>query len=353
MQVHADKKVSPPVAAGAAQTTSAPRAQLKTQLRGQSYRDGADALSPAVQRKKESGGATTVSAGTDPRLQYPTNGKDAEGAGLDATLLPYRHAPDPIPGIKGEVQGWNSQEILQKLSQLDQSNDTETDEVRCAANSALAIAIMAGPDQTAKFGERVASRATSKLARMGKKADPDLRKRVVKAMVTGMLSPAVIGLGMAKYGDLSELAEGAKVVMSKDVQGYSTGKELRNMQRGAGSTLTIGRQMKSKAQLEKYMKRLKPGDAYTVHVDTDTLGTGTKPAVAQGNHFVTIGKELGKDGKIYLYDPYPRTGSQMMYKDDAGFWTLFETKDGRWKWSMLIARTRPRHKQKLPEKDEP
>ena len=66
---------------------------------------------------------------TDPRLTY-TKEAVAEGTGLDATQLPFTS-----PGSGNPDAGWNSNEILSKLTQVDESAATFTDEVRCGANS--------------------------------------------------------------------------------------------------------------------------------------------------------------------------------------------------------------------------
>ena len=41
---------------------------------------------------------------------------------------------------------------------------------------------------------------------------------------------------------------------------------------------------------------------------------------------------------MFLYDPYPRVGTQLLRSGDPGFWTLFETADGRWKASYIFVR---------------
>jgi hypothetical protein len=58
--------------------------------------------------------------------------------------------------------------------------------------------------------------------------------------------------------------------------------------------------------------------------------------LGQVNHFVVLGKDAG--GKVFLYDPYPRVGTQFLRSGDPNFWTLFETADGRWKASYLFVR---------------
>ena len=326
------------------------RTQMKSSLRGQPFAAQAASLSPSVQRKDVRGGdAATQTATTDSRLGYGTTAAKNELKDVDAATLPFRYGKSPMEGLKGDILGWNSQEILGKLTQLDESGDTYTDEVRCAANSALAIAIMAGPKQVEKFADRVYKKALRMLNKGSVKKNQTLQHELVLGALHCAMIPMSLTFGTATYADLSKLAHLAKVTMSKQATGFSGGKELIDMQRGSGRTTTLYKQLKNKSALEKAAKKLKGGEAYTVHVDTDTLAAGTTAAVSQGNHFVTLGKEPGKDGKVYLYDPYPKTGSQMMYMDDSSFWTVFQTADGRWKWSMLIGKTKPQSIQKEPE----
>src|SRR5688572_3367237 len=91
--------------------------------------------SQVVQRKP----AAVVQRKTDERLNWVKEG-DSEGKGLDAKALPFESKE---PG----VGGWNGQEILSKLTQVDEDDKiTTTDQVRCGANAVLAIAIMNGPN---------------------------------------------------------------------------------------------------------------------------------------------------------------------------------------------------------------
>ena len=109
----------------------------------------------------------TVSSTTDPRMGYRAAG-EADSAGLDRERLPYNATLDAS-------RGWDWRTILDRLTQHDEQAFTFTDEVRCAANSALAIAIMYGPAQTAAFATHaanIASRRQGALAR-GRGATPD------------------------------------------------------------------------------------------------------------------------------------------------------------------------------------
>ena len=133
---------------------------------------------------------------TDPRLTY-TKAAVAEGAGLDAQKLP-RRSPGKPEG------GWDSEQILSKLTQVDESATTFTDEVRCGANSVLAVAITKGPLTTEGFARGVMLNA---LHQSEDKKLSDERRQTTRD-VYDKIWPAIrgVGNGTATYGDLSLIA---------------------------------------------------------------------------------------------------------------------------------------------------
>jgi hypothetical protein len=86
-----------------------------------------------------------------------------------------------------------------------------------------------------------------------------------------------------------------------------------------------------------FAKQLKPGQSYILLAGTNVLAPETKTRnLSQVNHYVVLGKDAS--GKVFLYDPYPRVGTQLLRSGDPGLWTLFETADGRWKASYIFVR---------------
>ncbi|HEX6944602.1 MAG TPA: hypothetical protein VF196_00305 [Casimicrobiaceae bacterium] len=253
---------------------------------------------------------------TDPRLTYTQKAID-EGIGLDATKLPFTDATNPDAG-------WNSTEILSKLTQVDESADTFTDPVRCGANSVLAIAINRGPRDTIAWARAIMRKALASDATraLGDKVWESI-SRLEKADAT--------------YGDLSNIAHHAKVLLSKDPKGATTGYEVEAMIGLLGGMQSSSTPMQDKDMLEAYVKDLKPGEAFIVLVDTDVLDKKVRARnLDQTNHYVVVGKTA--KGQRFLYDPYPREGVQILGWNNPNFWTLFETDDGRWKSVYLFAR---------------
>jgi hypothetical protein len=286
--------------------------------------------------------ATTTSATTDPRLHYRKAG-EADTAGLGTQSLPYTDPAAPMAG-------WDAPDVLNRLTQHDEDISTFTDEVRCAANATLAIAVLKGPQGVLDFAAKVVARAeqlekTMQVPKGNSKSELDRMMTMLEQFGYTILVPIAmenIRLGFGKYHDLDTIANAAKCVMSVNPEKFSTGAEATNMARAAGPTTRIGQQVKDRADFETRMKALQPGESWIVNVDTDVLAADAKPAMEQGNHFVTVGREeAGGTPTYFLYDPYPRTGDQYMTSDSADFWVLFETADGHWKWVWIESLTKP------------
>jgi hypothetical protein len=264
---------------------------------------------------------------TDPRLTY-TKAAVAEGKGLDAQTLPWTSPGKP-------EAGWNSLEILSKLTQVDESATTFTDEVRCGANSVLAVAITKGPLTTEGFARGVMLNA------LHQSEDKKLtaERRQTTREVYDKIWPAIrgVGNGTATYGDLSLIAHYAKVAMSDKADSSTTGHEVVAMAAQVGGMRSSGEPIQDKEHFAMFARGLKNGQSYIILAGTNVLPEGVKTRnLSQVNHYVVLGRD--GNGKMFLYDPYPRVGTQLLRSGDPGFWTLFETADGRWKASYIFVR---------------
>jgi len=315
-----------------------------------------------------SGGAAagTVQRETDPRLHWVKG--DSEGMGLDAKILPFDKPNEPGVG------GWNAQEILSRLTQIDEDAATFTDDVRCGANVVLAIAINNGPEavqdlitKVMKRGSEIFERkmkefATKPAAQPTKDSDaPGQRAQDALAGSLQMLEPSLnITYRKATYHDLSMIAHCIKLVMSAKPRGATTGHEVLDAQSMIGETIEGaipgelgkgGTIVRDEAHLRDLVKKLAPGDAFTLNVDSDKLDPerGKHQPISlknEVNHFVTLGRErkpaAGADrARLFLYDPYPREGmSQYVYSDNEQFLYFFKDENGVWKSVQLVAQTK-------------
>jgi hypothetical protein len=281
----------------------------------------------ALQRSIGNRGVVALLRETDPRLTYNQAAKD-EAKGLDAQKLPWTTPGQPDAG-------WNAEEILGKLTQVDESATTFTDEVRCGANSVLAVAITKGPLTTESFARGVMLSALHQSE--DKKLSAERRQTTRDAY--DKIWPAIrsVGNGTATYGDLSLIAHYAKVAMSEKADSSTTGHEVGAMAALVGGMRTSGEPIQDKEQFAMFARNLKKGESYIVLAGTNVLAEGVKTRnLSQVNHYVVVGRDAG--GKIFLYDPYPRVGTQLLRSGDPNFWTLFETADGRWKASYIFIR---------------
>ena len=199
----------------------------------------------------------------------------------------------------------------------------------------LAVAIMRGPLDTEAFARGIMLQALGQSKDAAKTAE----QRKTGSDVYSLIWPAIraVGDGTATYGDLSLIAHYAKVVMSKTAAAATSGHEVNDMAKLIGGMAESGAPIEDKEQFSMFARNLKRGESYILLVGTNTLDPGVKTRnLGQVNHFVVLGKDSG--GKIFLYDPYPRVGTQFLRSGDANFWTLFETADGRWKASYIFIR---------------
>ena len=229
---------------------------------------------------------------TDPRLTY-TKAAVAEGAGLDAQKLPWS-----TPG-KPEA-GWNSEEILSKLTQVDESATTFTDPVRCGANAVLAVAVTKGPLTTEGFARGVMLNALHQSE--DKKLSAE--RRQTTRDVYDKIWPAIrgVGNGTATYGDLSLIAHYAKVAMSQKADSSTTGHEVVAMAAQVGGMRSSGEPIQDKEHFAMFARSLKKGESYIVLAGTNVLAEGVKTrSLSQVNHYVVVGRDAG--GKVFLYDP--------------------------------------------------
>ena len=259
----------------------------------------------ALQRSIGNRGVVALLRETDPRLTYTQAAID-EGKGLDAQKLPWNS-----PGQQNA--GWNSEEILSKLTQVDESGVTFTDPVRCGANAVLAVAITRGPFATEVFARGVMLKA---LAQAEDKSLAAARRQTERDAYD-KIWPAIrgVGNGTATYGDLSLIAHYAKVAMSEKADSSTTGHEVAAMAKLLGGMRESGEPIQDKEHFAMFARSLKKGESYIILAGTNVLAPGVMTRnLSQVNHYVVLGRDA--NGKTFLYDPYPRVGTQLLRQGD-------------------------------------
>lgn len=211
---------------------------------------------------------------------------------------------------------WHGGEILNRLSQLDTMGGrrgTRYDESRCGPSSTLASAVMAGQDATAGIADRLASRVTNARDRRdlegirdrirGGTATNDDLSRLQDAMLRRYAASPRDGMTTGEVSRMQrELCPGTQ--FAADGASVVNGGE-RLVRNGGTETLEHG-----SATVDR-LASMRPGESVTMFVDTDRPGS---PGHNNVNHFVQAGRD--QDGRLYVYDPYPRANQpNLIYQD--------------------------------------
>ncbi len=219
---------------------------------------------------------------------------------------------------------WDGSVVLAEMTQIDDDPLTLTDNKRCAAASTLAVHIQGGPMSvarvaTATFGHMTAQTFLSWLNGM-----PDNIKTNMEALRSVIAAiPAKIVAHTLTYRDLRRLAHCMKILVDWNPNSGTNRSEYENLT-GIGNAFNayVGQTYTgwASAQTLAGILRLIPRASCILSVSTGSVENGNT------NHAVTF----GNDGDIYLYDPWPRTGSQIMHlgSDQADIKEYFEHPDG-------------------------
>jgi len=222
--------------------------------------------------------------------------------------------------------------IIENLTQVDFVTPDVTHAKRCGANAVLALAIIRGPRETSYWARQVMLKA---LGRSKDSAETSGDRTTMSAAYNDIWpSIAAIERGDATYGHMSWIAHFAKVVMSKQPGGATTGHEVAAMSAWLGLEPS-GAPIEDMQHLKTLFADLKPGQAWILNVGTDVLDPEVKiRSTKLVNHYVVLGKDAS--GSAFLYDPYPRVGSQVLRSGQ--FDPYFKSADGVWKSVYIFVR---------------
>jgi hypothetical protein len=325
---------------------------------GDVYEQHADAVAAAVVRgesaeallDRRASASGTLSRGVQ-RDDGPLAAPQAQvgAAGSRAVQLTPRQTPhshgnldyetDPDPNATGDPEerrgglpfterGWNAEEILSHLTQIDSQASTETDLHRCGAASVLAIHIQAGPDATARTAERTHASFSAWIQANQAQWDDATRARRETARAAVGAVAGRIRRRSAGYGDLQQLANAIKLVAPSGTgptvnEDFDTYRELggggqgsRRLRAFVGGSHTGVRRVRSLAEALGRERN----QGFILGVNIDERETRTDHAVSFG---------ANAEGRVYLYDPWPRRGSQLLYWPSPEIDDYFQGADGR------------------------
>ncbi len=206
---------------------------------------------------------------------------------------------------------WNARKILTTLSQVDDQPLTTSDNNRCYSAAVLATVIQDGPAAILATAKRVMVQLGARIA-LTSKAKPMLLADM--ALVTGMIGSALGRLGNngGTYEDLRYIAHGMQRVVDPNNTGTQDDQAPKLARMAGKKGHMVDADQMGWDDAEILFEKVK-SDPKTKYV----LGVGTKDG-PELTHAIT----LGWDGDVYLYDPFPRKGTQILHLSKQK--TLFE-----------------------------
>lgn len=258
--------------------------------------------------------------------------------------------------------GWDATAILSYWSQEDNEDVvTTTDTVRCSVNAAMAVRVMAGPQAVIAFA-RAAQAEGQRL--MGDPATNPVQANNIAIMLPTLTmpiaeleasirifqAPPIFGERhpLAGYRTLDAIANAVKIMLTLNPHGLAgigvsdtepnpTPEAENIFTLGTGSSRLGGLpiRIQSRDHMRAFVDALRPGEAWLLAVDLhqgDPRLVRDDYRVAELDHGITVGRQpLDKGGRIYLYDPAPKAGSQLATftsvdasTAETSFWPYFE-----------------------------
>ena len=203
--------------------------------------------------------------------------------------------------------GWDGDEILRSFSQLN-TGVAHNDNVRCVEAAFLASMILRGPGAIREMIENYLSRYRLGLSQAS--TPEDIKRWYRRSIVNMEPLPGKIDSKSMEYEDLSTLMTEMYSVYGQGSGGTFEGPEANMMRREGYTVTTIHTAHATQEQAAAQAQALAPGESLACSVDVHRAGTG------ELNHRITIGRKPGEGGTLYLYDPWPVIGDQMVDTDE-------------------------------------
>lgn len=235
---------------------------------------------------------------------------------------------------------WRHAEILANLAQIDNDPITEVDSMRCSAVAFLGMQIAGGPSGVAAVAAEVQAQVRQLLDAGAWPVLDDVRqafesRRLGYLRTLRPLLPAIAARIRGRAGTYQDLRVlSAAIYATRDSDEGANG--LSPGERGGLSTLT--------PEADRVVNEVRRGWAGAQQLFTELEATPGQAALvgvsltgARVDHNLTI----GHDGSIYVFDPLPRRGSQLMRlsSDERDIRDYFE-RDGQplnWELDRFVA----------------
>ncbi len=210
---------------------------------------------------------------------------------------------------------WDGPAALNALHQVDDNPDTKSDEHRCGPSTLLAGAVMKGPESVAKIcdnlyanGKNLTKEDQAKLEEINHKMLGGEGTVEDLHLLQDMMYRSAGGNGGdLKNEQLLELQKQTGLVDKDQAdKDYKSGEKNTNSDGTVVKEPNDSRTFTDPERGQKMISNLKPGESRVMNIDPN--GNGAP------HHYVTVGKD--KDGREYIYDPYPKENEpNVVYKD--------------------------------------
>jgi len=241
--------------------------------------------------------------------QERVNNLTREDLDYNIEMVRPHEGRDPNRGrgrLPYQGDGWQHEQILNHLSQMDGQEETDNDNVRCYSYSFMAGPVANGPAAVANLV--INTRAYCQVAARSEEGDVAARLQEDVRNLAGMDQRILNQRGT--YRDLALLSAAIHHYTQRDRVDHGANPEegeranplLTNT--GNEGEILDGQRNHGPGHLRTIMGRLRPGYAYILGVNMERTPEGDGV-----NHAVRI----GHDGQsAFLYDPMCRTGAQML-----------------------------------------
>lgn len=281
---------------------------------GGGYAQQSAALSPAGQVVQMSPRRTP---GSNPELDYFTDRDsprhDPEEVRDPNARLPYRGR-----------NGWDARRILTTLSQIDSDDTTQTDLVRCAVTSFLAIHINSGPGAVASVAINTVNAFADYFRAHNRNWSAPERERNTVLLRDLAQGSGRLSVHQGTYRDLQHLANGMKIVVPSGEHGATVNSDYETLGSLGGAMSEMNTSYSGLDGLEGLL-----GQIGEHRNNACIVGINQHEGEVEGvNHAIVLGCD--PSGRVYLYDPWPRRGSQILYWPSArrDIEDYFQSRDG-------------------------
>ena len=203
--------------------------------------------------------------------------------------------------------GWDGAEIGRNLSQLDTAV-AKNDNVRCVETAFLVSMVQRGPGAVREMIENYLGRCRLGLSQAS--TPEDIKHWYQRSLRNLEPLPEKIDNQTLPYDDLSTMLTEMYKVYGSGSGGTEEGVESNMMRREGYRVASVGKTDVTQEQAAAEAQALLPGESLACSVECSRAGTDPV------NHRITLGRYPDEGGSLYLYDPWPVIGDQMVDVDE-------------------------------------